>query len=106
MGGGDNRIYLVGSEEGPIYKCDRSYSEQYMMTYLGHNGPVYQVRLSHFLPLDFEHYSACNACSFSIINCLQLKMEVFGFMSMGNLSRIIEAQFSQYYWSHGACYEG
>jgi len=37
-------IYLVGSEEGPIYKCDRSYSEQYVMIYTGHNGPVYQVR--------------------------------------------------------------
>lgn len=43
-------MYLVGSEEGPIYKCDRSYSEQYVMIYTGHNGPVYQV--SHLLRLQ------------------------------------------------------
>lgn len=44
MSVGLDSIYLVGSEEGPIYKCDRSYSEQYVMIYNGHNGPVYQVR--------------------------------------------------------------
>ncbi|CAM6013417.1 unnamed protein product [Sphagnum balticum] len=42
-------VYLVGTEEGPIYKCDRSYSEQYMQMYMGHNGPVYQVRWSPFM---------------------------------------------------------
>jgi len=44
-------VYLVGTEEGPIYKCDRSYSEQYMQMYMGHDGPVYQVGFSH--PLYF-----------------------------------------------------
>ncbi|KAG6542365.1 hypothetical protein Mapa_016194 [Marchantia paleacea] len=39
----DPGVYLVGSEEGRVYKCDRSYSEQYMATYVGHTGPVYQV---------------------------------------------------------------
>lgn len=51
-------IYIVGTEEGPIYKCDRSYSEQYMMIYTGHNGPVYQVRWSPFMPSLFLSCSA------------------------------------------------
>jgi len=47
-------VYLVGTEEGPIYKCDRSYSEQYMQMYMGHNGPVYQVGFSHPLYFLYE----------------------------------------------------
>nr|XP_024398603.1 WD repeat-containing protein 78-like isoform X2 [Physcomitrium patens]PNR38334.1 hypothetical protein PHYPA_021445 [Physcomitrium patens] len=54
----DAGIYIVGTEEGPIYKCDRSYSEQYMMIYTGHNGPVYQVRWSPFMPSLFLSCSA------------------------------------------------
>ncbi|CAM6095149.1 unnamed protein product [Calypogeia fissa] len=49
----DPGVYLVGSEEGLIYKCDRSYSEQYMATYVGHTGPVYQVRWNHTVPNFF-----------------------------------------------------
>ncbi|KAL3678259.1 hypothetical protein R1sor_021215 [Riccia sorocarpa] len=49
----DPGVYLVGSEEGRVYKCDRSYSEQYMATYVGHTGPVYQVRWNRFVPNFF-----------------------------------------------------
>ncbi|KAG0575392.1 hypothetical protein KC19_5G000900 [Ceratodon purpureus] len=54
----DIGIYLVGTEEGPIYKCDRSYNEQYLMTYIGHNGPIYQVRWSPFMESLFLSCSA------------------------------------------------
>jgi hypothetical protein len=47
-------VYLVGTEEGPIYKCDGSYSEQYMQMYMGHNGHVYQVGFSHPLYFLYE----------------------------------------------------
>jgi hypothetical protein len=52
-------VYLVGTEEGPIYKCDRSYSEQYMQMYMGHNGPVYQVGFSHPLYFLYETPFIC-----------------------------------------------
>jgi hypothetical protein len=52
-------VYLVGTEEGPIYKCDRSYSEQYMQMYMGHNGPVYQVGFSHPLYFLYERPFIC-----------------------------------------------
>lgn len=32
----DPRIYIAGTEDGPIHKCSTSYSEQYLETYMGH----------------------------------------------------------------------
>ncbi|KAH7446711.1 hypothetical protein KP509_01G070000 [Ceratopteris richardii] len=49
----DSSIYLVGTEEGRIHKCSRSYNEQYLQTYVGHTGPVFQVRWSPFIPSLF-----------------------------------------------------
>jgi len=39
------RSYLVGTEDGAIHKCSRSYPE-YLENYLGHSGPVYRLRWS------------------------------------------------------------
>lgn len=44
----DGRIYIAGTEDGHIYKCSTSYSEQYLETYSGHLGPVYSVQWSPF----------------------------------------------------------
>ncbi|VDP83672.1 unnamed protein product [Schistosoma mattheei] len=30
-------IYVVGTENGPIYKCSYSYNEQYLDTYIAHS---------------------------------------------------------------------
>lgn len=49
----DASIYLVGTEEGRIHKCSRSYNEQYLQTFVGHTGPVFQVRWSPFVPCLF-----------------------------------------------------
>ncbi|XP_043284310.1 dynein intermediate chain 2, ciliary isoform X2 [Venturia canescens] len=40
----DNDIFLVGTEEGTIYKCNTAYSSVYMKTYNeAHNMPVYRI---------------------------------------------------------------
>ena len=44
----DGRMYIAGTEDGHIYKCSTSYSEQYLETYSGHMGPVYRVQWSPF----------------------------------------------------------
>lgn len=44
----DERMYIAGTEDGHIYKCSTSYSEQYLETYSGHLGPVYRVQWSPF----------------------------------------------------------
>ena len=44
----DPSIYVVGTEEGNIHKCSCSYSEQYLESYQGHMGPVYQIAWSPF----------------------------------------------------------
>jgi len=53
----DNNIYLVGTEEGAIYKCSCAY-EQYLEAYYGHSGPVYRVRWN---PLDHNTFISCSA---------------------------------------------
>ncbi|KAJ8325836.1 hypothetical protein O5D80_006023 [Batrachochytrium dendrobatidis] len=45
----DSNIYLVGTEDGYIHKCSCSYNEQYLSSYVGHNGPVVKVKWSPFL---------------------------------------------------------
>ncbi|KAK1942870.1 WD repeat-containing protein 78 [Phytophthora citrophthora] len=45
---GDPSVYFVGTEDGLIHKCSVSYNEQYLQTYIGHTGPVYQLLVSPF----------------------------------------------------------
>eukprot|EP00873_Tetraselmis_striata_P018619 jgi/Tetstr1/438883/TSEL_027391.t2 len=54
----DPRIYIAGTEDGPIHKCSTSYSEQYLETYVGHKGPVYNIQWSPFRPGLFVSCSA------------------------------------------------
>ncbi|KAH8862508.1 WD repeat-containing protein 78 [Schistosoma japonicum] len=51
-------IYVVGTEDGPIYKCSCSYNEQYLDTYFGHTASVYQIEWSPFVP---EVFLSCSA---------------------------------------------
>ncbi|TYZ66054.1 hypothetical protein PybrP1_002974 [[Pythium] brassicae (nom. inval.)] len=44
----DPSVYFVGTEDGLIHKCSVSYNEQYLQTYFGHTGPVYQILVSPF----------------------------------------------------------
>lgn len=44
----DGRMYMAGTEDGHIHKCSTSYAEQYLATYSGHMGPVYQLQWSPF----------------------------------------------------------
>ncbi|EEY54122.1 Axonemal Inner Arm I1 Intermediate Chain Dynein [Phytophthora infestans T30-4] len=45
---GDPSVYYVGTEDGLVHKCSVSYNEQYLQTYIGHTGPVYQLLISPF----------------------------------------------------------
>lgn len=38
----------AGTEDGWIHRCSTSYSEQYLESYQGHMGPVYNVQWSPF----------------------------------------------------------
>jgi len=54
----DPRVYIAGTEDGPIHKCSTSYSEQYLETYTGHKGPVYNLQWS---PFRSELFLSCSA---------------------------------------------
>ena len=43
-----DHLFLVGTEEGNIYKCSKSYSGQYLQTYSGHHMAVYAVQWNEF----------------------------------------------------------
>ncbi|OMJ79680.1 hypothetical protein SteCoe_20245 [Stentor coeruleus] len=51
-------LFLVGTEEGKIHKCNKSYSGQYIETYVGHFLAVYTVRWNKFNPKIFISCSA------------------------------------------------
>lgn len=44
----DPLVYLVGTEEGYIYKCSTLYSSTYLFTYKGHQMPVYRLDYNNF----------------------------------------------------------
>jgi len=39
-----SHLFVVGTEEGHIYKCSKSYSGQYLQTFTGHHMAVYTVQ--------------------------------------------------------------
>uniref|UniRef100_A0A3Q3E6R9 Dynein axonemal intermediate chain 1 n=1 Tax=Labrus bergylta TaxID=56723 RepID=A0A3Q3E6R9_9LABR len=46
-------LFLVGTEEGKIHKCSKTYSRQYLETYAAHSMPVDTVKWNHFHPNVF-----------------------------------------------------
>ena len=53
-----NHLFLVGTEEGNIHKCSKSYSGQYIQTYEGHQMAIYAVRWN---PFHEETFISCSA---------------------------------------------
>jgi dynein intermediate chain 1 len=54
----DCLIFLVGTEEGNIYKCSTAYASLYLTTYEAHHMPVYKVDYNKFYPDIFISCSA------------------------------------------------
>uniref|UniRef100_A0A1Y1K8L0 Uncharacterized protein n=1 Tax=Photinus pyralis TaxID=7054 RepID=A0A1Y1K8L0_PHOPY len=50
-------IYLVGTEEGLIYKCSTAYSTSYLFTYNAHHMPVYRV---DYNKLNSDIFASCS----------------------------------------------
>lgn len=51
-------LFIVGTEEGKIHKCNKAYSGQYLETYEGHFMAVYSVKWNKFHPKIFISASA------------------------------------------------
>ena len=51
-------MYVVGTEDGTIHKCNTSNQEQYIQDYAGHSDPVYRVRWHPFCP---DYFLSCSA---------------------------------------------
>ena len=53
-----NCIFIVGTEEGAIHKCSTAQRSEYLLTYKGHEMPVYSVRWNSVQPQTFLSASA------------------------------------------------
>ncbi|XP_074036746.1 dynein intermediate chain 2, ciliary isoform X2 [Leptinotarsa decemlineata] len=51
-------IYLVGTEEGLIYKCSTAYSSMYLLTYEAHKMPVYRIDFNRY---NTDIFISCSA---------------------------------------------
>lgn len=51
-------LFIVGSEEGALQKCSKTYNSQYLATYDGHVGAVYSVQWNGRHPDTFLSASA------------------------------------------------
>jgi len=51
-------IFVVGTEEGDIYKCSTAYSNEYIASYEGHDMNVYTVAYNHYHERIFLSCSA------------------------------------------------
>lgn len=51
-------LFLVGSEDGRLYKCSKTYNSQFLATYEGHAGAVYAVHWNAYHPESFLSASA------------------------------------------------
>lgn len=51
-------LFLVGTEEGNIYKCSKAYSTQYLNTYSAHHMAVYAVKWN---PFHSKIFISCSA---------------------------------------------
>jgi len=67
-----DHLFLVGTEEGNIYKCSKSYSGQYLQTYSGHHMAVYSVQWNTFHDDIFVSCSADWTVKVSLLYVLAL----------------------------------
>ena len=49
----DSSMFLVGTDEGFIYKCTTEYSSKYLETYPAHNTPIYNIAWNQYVPSVF-----------------------------------------------------
>lgn len=54
----DNTVYIVGTEDGSIYQCNKSQTENYELSYAPHSELVYRVRWS---PFSDYYFLTCSA---------------------------------------------
>lgn len=59
---GEYSTYLAATDDGPIHRCSKNYSGQYLESYFGHTGPVYRVRFNPFWSDIFLSCSADWSC--------------------------------------------
>ena len=49
----DDTMFLVGTDEGLIYKCTTEYSSRFLETYPAHNTPIYNISWNTYVPSIF-----------------------------------------------------
>ena len=55
----DENIYFIGTEEGAIHRCSKSYKEQYLDSFYSHTGAVYNVSLISYAVTPSARMCCC-----------------------------------------------
>ena len=79
-----DHLFLVGTEEGNIYKCSKSYSGQYLQTYSGHHMAVYAVQWNKF------HEDIFISCSADWTVKVRMQNDLYGIIS-NSISSLIKS---------------
>ncbi|KAJ1527147.1 hypothetical protein ONE63_008680 [Megalurothrips usitatus] len=52
------KVFLVGTEEGQVFKCSTEYTSMYLLSYSAHHMPVHRIHFNYYLPDIFITCSA------------------------------------------------
>lgn len=52
------KVFLVGTEEGQVFKCSTEYTSMYLLSYGAHHMPVHRIHFNYYLPDIFITCSA------------------------------------------------
>jgi hypothetical protein len=88
---GESSMYLATTEEGVIYRCSKSYTQQSLETYMGHNGPIYKVRANPFFHDIFLSCSSDWSCK--LWNWRQ-DQPLYTFQSLDLTDEVIDIEWS------------
>ena len=78
----DARYYVIGTQDGQIYKCSLAFTNEYLMTYARHVGPIYCIKWSPFHP----HVFATCSADWTVKIFVDAASEDYSFMTMSDTS--------------------
>ena len=98
--GADSNVYFVGTDEGAIHRCSRSYKEQYLESYSGHSGSVYRVACN---PFNNDVFLSCSADWTCRVWHAKKREELLSLKSLELNHEVVDAQWNTFCSTSFAC---
>ena len=85
---------MAATEDGNIQKCSKTYTDNTLATFTGHQGPVYKVRCNKFMPEIFLTCSADWSCK--LWNLKSDKPLIYDFQSLEFYDEVMDVEWCPY----------